>query len=312
MSFTDIYSMGRVTAKNVQVDQSGLILTDEMDDTKTLTIKASGLGVGNVDLTLPSAGGALLTDQSALDATKVDGSSLPAIGGAADDADLFNIFDSSATLNKVMTGAELKTFVNAGEVSLPAGTSDQHLYHNGSSWVAATAGGDLTHSEGNFYISSNKVTTAMMQANSVDANALAPNAVVDANVAAGAAIAKSKLAALEIADADVAAGAAISKSKLAALNIADADVAGGAAIAYSKLALSNSVVEGDLANDAVTSAKIAEQSAVDYSNGFAITQKSSGDGLKRFKWTATDNEMKLEYTSDAGATWNTVQTWQYV
>jgi hypothetical protein len=60
--------------------------------------------------------------------------------------------------------------------------------------------------------------------------------IVDADVNAAAAIAKSKLAALGIVDADVAAGAAIAKSKLAALGIVDADIAGGAAIAKAKLA----------------------------------------------------------------------------
>ena len=45
-----------------------------------------------------------------------------------------------------------------------------------------------------------------------------------------------KLASLAIADADVAAGANIAKSKLAALAIANADVANNAAIAGSKVA----------------------------------------------------------------------------
>lgn len=63
-----------------------------------------------------------------------------------------------------------------------------------------------------------------------------PASLTDTHIASGAAIAKSKLAALNIVDADVAAGAAIAKSKLAALNIADSDVAAGAAIAASKLA----------------------------------------------------------------------------
>lgn len=48
--------------------------------------------------------------------------------------------------------------------------------------------------------------------------------IADANISSSAAIAKSKLAALNIADADVAAGAGIAKSKLAALAIVDADV----------------------------------------------------------------------------------------
>lgn len=60
--------------------------------------------------------------------------------------------------------------------------------------------------------------------------------LTNAHIAAGAAIDKSKLAALNITDADIAAAAGIAKSKLGALNIADADVQAAAAIAISKLA----------------------------------------------------------------------------
>jgi len=71
--------------------------------------------------------------------------------------------------------------------------------------------------------------------------------IVNADIAAGAGIVKSKLAALGITDADVAAGAGIVKSKLAALGIVNADVAAGAAIAYSKLALTGAILNADLA-----------------------------------------------------------------
>lgn len=60
--------------------------------------------------------------------------------------------------------------------------------------------------------------------------------ITNAQIAAGAAIDKSKLAALNITDADIAAAAGIAKSKLGALNIADADIQAAAAIAISKLA----------------------------------------------------------------------------
>jgi hypothetical protein len=50
-----------------------------------------------------------------------------------------------------------------------------------------------------------------------------------------------------IVDANIAAGAAIQKSKLASLAIVNADVAAGAAIDYAKLALTGSVVNGDIA-----------------------------------------------------------------
>lgn len=65
--------------------------------------------------------------------------------------------------------------------------------------------------------------------------ALVYQKITNAQIAAGAAIDKSKLAALNIADADIAAAAGIAKSKLAALNIVNADVDAAAAIAATKL-----------------------------------------------------------------------------
>lgn len=59
-----------------------------------------------------------------------------------------------------------------------------------------------------------------------------------------------------IVNADVDAAAAIAKSKLAALGIVNADVDAGAAIAYSKLNLAVSILSTDLADNAVTLPKI--------------------------------------------------------
>lgn len=66
--------------------------------------------------------------------------------------------------------------------------------------------------------------------------ALVYQKITNAQIAAGAAIDKSKLAALNITDADIAGAAAIAKSKLGPLNITNADIQAAAAIAISKLA----------------------------------------------------------------------------
>lgn len=87
----------------------------------------------------------------------------------------------------------------------------------------------------------------------IDAAALQDSIITDANIAAGAAIAKSKLANLDIVDADISASAAIAKSKLASLNIVDADVSPSAAIAKSKLASLN-IVDADVS--AISESKI--------------------------------------------------------
>ena len=212
---------GKLLAKNLYCDESGIVFHDANDDTKTITRKATGIGAGNADITLPTSAGALLSAGSnlnganrsagsvataaladnAVTADKVDIASATDIGAGLADADSFFVSDSDAAdAVKRVTGAALKTFI--GSTSLQPGDIDN---------------------------------SNLFAANVVDNNALASNAVQDANVAAGANIAQSKLN-LAITNAEVAAGAAIEKSKLASLDIANADVAAGAAIAGSKVA----------------------------------------------------------------------------
>jgi hypothetical protein len=94
------------------------------------------------------------------------------------------------------------------------------------------------------------VTNAMVNASAAIAKSkLAALEIVNADVAANAAIAKSKLASLAIVNSDVATNAAIAKSKLAALDIVNADVATNAAIAKSKLAALD-IVNADVAASA--------------------------------------------------------------
>jgi len=73
---------------------------------------------------------------------------------------------------------------------------------------------------------------------------IAAGGIVNADVSATAAIAKSKLAALNIVNADVDAAAAIAKTKLANLDIVNADVNAAAAIAESKLNLATDAAAG--------------------------------------------------------------------
>jgi len=100
-------------------------------------------------------------------------------------------------------------------------------------------------------------------ADTIDAAALQDAIITDANIAAGAAIAKSKLASLDIVDADISASAAIAKSKLASLDILDADVSPSAAIAKSKLASLN-IVNADVSSSAaIAKSKLASLNIVD-------------------------------------------------
>lgn len=96
-------------------------------------------------------------------------------------------------------------------------------------------------------VADNSITTAKLADNSVTAAKIVNGTIVDAEISASAAIAKSKLAALNIANADVASTAAIAYSKLNLANsVVNADIASAAAIAYSKLNLANSITKSDL------------------------------------------------------------------
>ena len=124
--------------------------------------------------------------------------------------------DNSDSHNpKGVTASALKTY--CGGAGVPSGTSGQVIVYDGSNAAQAV------NMSGHVAINQSGATTRQN------------NVVNNAMVAAGAAIAKSKLAALDIADADVAAGANIAKSKLASLNIVNGDVDAGANIAGSKI-----------------------------------------------------------------------------
>lgn len=114
---------------------------------------------------------------------------------------------------------------------------------------------------------------------------LASGLIVNADVAAGAAIAYSKLSLTgSIVNADISAAAAVAYSKLSLSNsIVNADIAAAAAIAYSKLSLTGAIVNADIAAAAaiaysklslansVVNADIGASAAIAYSKLAALT-----------------------------------------
>jgi hypothetical protein len=89
---------------------------------------------------------------------------------------------------------------------------------------------------GTNHIQDNAITNALMADDAIDTLEIVDDAITDAKVKTTAAIAYSKLnLATSIVNADIAAGAAIVKSKLAALAIVNADVDAAAAIDWTKI-----------------------------------------------------------------------------
>jgi len=145
----------------------------------------------------------------------------------------------------------------------------------------------------NVTIEKNASDQLQIKGGAVTSSLIQDGTIVDADINASAAIAKTKLAALNIADVDVAAGATIAKTKLAALNIVDADVAAGAAIAKAKLAALGIVNADIAAGAAIDSSKLAHglkfvslQSAVNSSTG--ISWSVTGEKTYFLHWWVTD------------------------
>jgi len=180
---SDYNTYGSLKCKEALLDVSGITLHDPNNDTKKLVISASGLGAGTATLSLPTVTGALLSNQSTLSgaklsagsvadaalasgisATKVDINGATAEASAAD-ADEFLIYDASATSNKKMTLANLKTYAGG----TPVGTSGQAIIYNGSNVATAvTLSGDMTvNNAGVTAVGANKITSAMIQNNAV-------------------------------------------------------------------------------------------------------------------------------------------------
>jgi len=188
---TDLDNYGELTALKFKAKND---LTFQTANANSTVIRATdGSGDQIITIAAQSGNSSLLTSESSLAAAKVD------INGATaatdpQDADEAIVYDASATSNKKMTLANLKTYFSAGS-GLPSGSNNQIITYSGTTAQAVAMSGDISIvANGTTAVGSNKITTAMLQDDCVDADKLAADAVVNASVASGAAIAYSKLA----------------------------------------------------------------------------------------------------------------------
>ena len=100
MASSDYDTYGNLKIKSVLLDApSGLVFHDPSDDTKKVTLKATGLGAGNVDIQLPTAAGTLLTT----------GSSVTLQAGDINNSNLFaaNVVDSNALASNAVSNVNI-------------------------------------------------------------------------------------------------------------------------------------------------------------------------------------------------------------
>jgi len=208
----------------------------QTDNTSSTTLRATD-GTGDKILTIPalSANANLLTSESSVAGEKLNINGSTAETSLAD-ADEFIFFDATASANKKVTGANLKTYVSAGS-GIPSGTNGQVIVYNGSNQAASVAmSGDISIvANGTTAVGSNKISTAMLQDDCVNAAKLASNAVVNASVDASAGIVYSKLSlSNSIVAGDLSADCvqtakiqnnAVNASKIGALQVTDAKIA---------------------------------------------------------------------------------------
>ena len=186
---------------------------------------------------------------------KLDKANIPLSGFAAAVAEV-NLGSNRLTNVTNPTSPQDAATKNYVDSSVSSGAPDADLTTKGKIQLT----GDLTGSAGFPVIASNAVTS----------DKILDGTIVNADLSTTAAIAYSKLnLASSIAVGDLANNAvetnkikdaAVTSDKILDGTIANADLSTTAAIAYSKLNLASSIVVGDLADNAVTTAKLANAS----------------------------------------------------
>ena len=175
MASSDYNSYGNLKIKSVLLDApSGLVFHDPSDDTKKVTLKATGLGAGNVDIQLPTAAGTLLTT----------GSSVTLQAGDIDNSNLFaaNVVDSNALASNAVSNVNIAANASIAKSKLAS---------------LAIADADIA---ANANIAKSKLASLAIADADIAANAsiakskLAALAIANADVANNAAIAGSKVA----------------------------------------------------------------------------------------------------------------------
>ena len=284
---SDYPDYGAVLAKNVKLDQTGLIFHDSSDDSKTVTLKlASGsLSAGNVDLTLPLTATAL----------GGGGTTIPD-GDSAGDALLWS---GSAWVQKAVSG-------------------DATIDSNGALTIANNA-------IESGMIATGAVSEAKLATDSVSSDKIASGAVVEAKLGAGSVV-EAKLGAGSVSSDKIASGAvaeaklandAVSSDKIASGAVVEAKIASNA-VSTAKIA-DDAITNAKLATNCVNadSCGITTSGVAEASKACVLDAQKDLTGLREFgcaevqvntKWKMKQEGNNLIFQYWTGSAWVTKQT----
>lgn len=194
-----VASYSTLAVRDIQLKDK-IVAFGANDDTKKLALKfpePTDAGEFEYQLPLITANKAVLCEDSDLPAKDLVLTGASDIGADTADGDEMMVFDSSANVMKKASASALKTYFNAGQESLPAGSADGQMvfYNNGTSaWVAAAPSGDISADQtGAMTIQANAVEESMIQNGAVAEAKLAANAVSEQKIANNA-VTNDKLA----------------------------------------------------------------------------------------------------------------------
>jgi len=256
---SDYPNYGAVLAKNVKLDQSGLVFHNTSDDTKTVTLKLadSAMSAGNVDVTIP------------VSATALGASSVP--DGDSDGQLL--VWNTDEWLQKSVSGDA--SLAADGALTISAGAVESSML----------ATGVINNSN-------------LLAAGVVDANALASDSVVSSKIQAGAIDNANKFGA-GVVDASALASDACTTVKIQDDAVTNAKIATGAVNGDSCGITTNGVVEAskpcvvDSAKD-LTGIRELGAAELQVNNKWKIKQE--GNNLIFQYWTGSAWVTKQTFT----------------
>ena len=147
-----------------------------------------------------------------------------------------------------------------------------------------------------------------MALSKITAASIIDNTITNTQINSSAAIAKTKLAALDIVNADINASAAIAKSKLGALSIVNADVASNAGIVATKLG--TMAIANMPSGSIIQVVTLTKTTGLEFNSYPGYTSLYADSDCLKITPTATSSKIIIHYMLDRGngSTSNEAQT----